>query len=371
MKLAYNVTGNTRKKMVTAIKHHLATESNYLGAPTFAYEIGEYTVSQNGTITGPDNHDLEIALREKGFNADTAAEPSAFEELPLTEREELGLGRELRDHPGENGPHPSDVPDPEYLTIEMPLTGFTSESLDNLCKLVASKEVLLKKAIGADELPIQVLEDRIAFPWFSVDTDSETIAAYSQFITALCKTAREKKRVTAKAQESFENEKFAMRVWLIGLGLVGKEYGAARKLLMANLGGNSGFRYGTPDGTAPAKVRIAAPLPNETAEQRAKRELAQRWGNNGKRREFLHSYSEWGVWITVPELGLTYYKYELPDSSRLLAMEYQRENSYPFYGEDGVKTLTTYFLWDGEYFSPNAASERTIIERLKTIGIIP
>ena len=71
--------------------------------------------------------------------------------------------------------------------------------------------------------------------------------------------------------QTTENEKFAMRVWLIGLGRVGKEYGAARKLLMANLGGNSGFSYGAPDGTSPAKVRIPAPTPHETAEQKAKR----------------------------------------------------------------------------------------------------
>ncbi len=56
--------------------------------------------------------------------------------------------------------------------------------------------------------------------------------------------------MTAKAKEAFENEKFAMRVWLIGLGLVGKEFGLARKLLMANLGGNSSWRYGAPDKAA-------------------------------------------------------------------------------------------------------------------------
>lgn len=38
-----------------------------------------------------------------------------------------------------------------------------------------------------------------------------------------------------------------MRVWLIGLGMVGAEYGAARKLLCKNLSGDTAWRYGKPE----------------------------------------------------------------------------------------------------------------------------
>jgi len=70
----------------------------------------------------------------------------------------------------------------------------------------------------------------------------------------------------------------------------------------------------------------------------------------------------------VPELGQTYYKYELPDGSgRFLAMEYQRINSYPIADEGKVQTITFYYLWDGEYFIPNSVSEYALTDRLKNL----
>lgn len=62
--------------------------------------------------------------------------------------------------------------------------------------MVLAKEALLKKALSAEELPIQIPDDqRIAFPWFSIETDSDTATAYTQFIAALCKNGeREKAR---------------------------------------------------------------------------------------------------------------------------------------------------------------------------------
>ena len=52
---------------------------------------------------------------------------------------------------------------PELLTIEMPLDGFNPEKLENLQKLIDSKMVLIKKAFGAEALPIEVTETSIKF----------------------------------------------------------------------------------------------------------------------------------------------------------------------------------------------------------------
>ncbi len=79
-------------------------------------------------------------------------------------------------------------------------------------------------------------------------------------------------RVTAKAPESFENEKFALRVWLIGLGMIGKEYALARKLLLKNLNGNSSWRYGAPDKAAPVEAAQEADSAPENAELEAPEE---------------------------------------------------------------------------------------------------
>ena len=99
-----------------------------------------------------------------------------------------------------------------------------------------------------------------------------------------------------------------------------------------------------------------------------KQELIQKWMNTEKRRQFLKDYKAWGVWLTVPELGLTYYKYKLPGSGRLLAMEYQHQNPYyQSYGGEEFETTVINYLWEGEYFIPNPASEYGIIERFKKL----
>jgi hypothetical protein len=98
-----------------------------------------------------------------------------------------------------------------------------------------------------------------------------------------------------------------------------------------------------------------------------KKELVKLWSNTDKRREFLKNYKVWGIWLTVEELGLTYYKYELPNGARILAMEYQRRNPYPLSGEGEVQTLTNYYLWEDEYFSPSSASEYAIVDLLKKL----
>lgn len=213
MEFNFNVTGTERKRLAGAISELIGEPVNYLGAPTFAYEVGGYHIDKNGTVTGEYAPQLFAELTERGFEPEFQTEK--FQK-------------------------------PDRLVIEYPLDDFSPEAIERLNKMVLSKEALLKKALGTDNLPIQILEDRCAFPWFSADADSDTISAYTHFIAALCKTAKEKKRVTAKPQEAYENEKFAMRIWLISLGMVGAEFSIARKLLMKNLSGNSGWRYGKP-----------------------------------------------------------------------------------------------------------------------------
>ena len=62
MRLSYNVTGPERKSLVAAISHELNTPTNYLGAPTFAYEVGGYHIDKTGTVTGEDNRELVACL---------------------------------------------------------------------------------------------------------------------------------------------------------------------------------------------------------------------------------------------------------------------------------------------------------------------
>lgn len=70
MEAAFNVTGERRKALVEAIKAFVGAPAVYQNAPSFAYVIGDYTVSKTGTISGPTSEVLMAALNAKGFIAE-------------------------------------------------------------------------------------------------------------------------------------------------------------------------------------------------------------------------------------------------------------------------------------------------------------
>ena len=55
------------------------------------------------------------------------------------------------------------------------------------------------------------------------------------------KQAIAQQRIQAKTTDA-DNEKYAMRIWLLRLGMNGPEYKDERKILMQNLSGNCAFR---------------------------------------------------------------------------------------------------------------------------------
>lgn len=137
MIINYNVSGSDRKQLVAAIAEHTGEKAKYLGAPGFAYQVGSYTVSVDGKVTIEDNSTaapLIHFLREKGFQA----------EDPLADR--------IADDADE------DVETDKAcgICISMPHSLFTDSSLENLKALIAAKGNLIKKALGVDDLPIEV-----------------------------------------------------------------------------------------------------------------------------------------------------------------------------------------------------------------------
>lgn len=211
MKLSYNVTGAERKALVVAISQMLNAQTKYLGAPTFAYEVGAYHIDKSGTLTGPDNSDLEDLLRKGGF---IAVGPDYY------------------------------VPEPDDdigLTIEMPRSTFTDGTLKNLRRLMESKAALIKKALGADSLEIELTDEMIRFPWFESIPEPEVISATTCLIEKMLDTAKNQQRVTAKEKET-DNEKYAFRCFLLRLGFIGDEYKEMRRTLLRNLTGSAAFR---------------------------------------------------------------------------------------------------------------------------------
>ena len=238
MRIEFNRTGAERKALVQAMGEILEAKPKYLGMPTAAYQVDYFHIDKNGGVEFDDRADSEEIenllerLEERGIiavPAETAQEADTEEESTDAENN--------ADEP-EPAPQGADL----GLTVAMPRESFTDAALENLRKLVDAKGSLIKKALAVESLPIEADGEKVSFPWFS-ETDSESAAAYTHFIAALCDMARNQKRITAKEKPA-DNEKYAFRCFLLRLGFIGAEYKGERKILLKNLSGSSAFKNG-------------------------------------------------------------------------------------------------------------------------------
>ena len=225
MKANYNVTGNERKVLVAAIAELTGKKPIYKFMPTCAYEIGDITVDKEGGVTCEDADKLEQIIHNliaDGFTPEDAEEiESTEEEATAEEADKNGTG----------------------LTVSVPLD---KAAVGNLTNLLTAKESLIKKALGINDLGIEVTEDVISFPWFSEMPEPDAVKAYTHFIAALCKMSKDLKRASA-TEKDVDNEKYAFRCFLLRLGFIGNEYKAERKILLKNLSGNSSWKNGAPE----------------------------------------------------------------------------------------------------------------------------
>ena len=231
MELNYNCTGESRKRLVAAISEITGASAKYLGAPSFAYQVDYFTIDRNGGVTFDDRADSEEVERvlEAVAAAGFECEPQDGVEQPSGQ--ETKETEEIADSAPQG--------EPVGLTVEIPLH---KVAVGNLTKLLEAKGNLIRKALGITDLRVEVLEDRVAFPWFS-QVDADSAAAYTHFISALCEMSRNAKRVTA-TEKPVDNEKYAFRCFLLRLGFIGSEYKAERKILLKNLSGSSAFKNG-------------------------------------------------------------------------------------------------------------------------------
>lgn len=220
MRVEFNKTGAERKVLVTAIGEILGTKPKYMGMPTAAYDFGGLIIDKSGgaefeeNIFPKDIENLLDQLADRGFVAEGKEVSEDHEEMPQSE----SVG----------------------LTVAIPLENVL---VGNLTKLLDAKATLIKKALGVDDIRIEVDPEKVSFPWFSEFLDADTCRAYQNFIAALCKMSKEQKRINA-TEKPVDNEKYAFRCFLLRLGFIGAEYKADRKILLQNLDGSSAFKSG-------------------------------------------------------------------------------------------------------------------------------
>ena len=213
MEIRYNVTGAKRKELVKVIADATGARAEYKFMPTCNYEIDYFTVTKDGTLLFDDRADSEEVeqVLETIAAAGFECEAHDGEKLP-TEEESKAI---------DTAPQNKTV----GLMVEIPLD---KVAVGNLTKLLDAKGGLIKKALGVDTLPIEIQEDRVAFPWFPELPDADSVKAYTHFISALCEMSKNAKRVTV-TEKAVDNEKYAFRCFLLRLGFIGSEYKTERK----------------------------------------------------------------------------------------------------------------------------------------------
>ena len=235
MEIKYNLTGTERKALVKTVSNIIGEKFKYLGAPSFAYQIGDdCTVTSDGTLkisNDTDNDKVEHLLEklyECGYETENDENADISDTNKDFENETIGC------------------------SIGLPIAKLSDKPCNdkiiaNLKAIIAGKMTLFQKAVGTDkELKVEWNKDEIWFDWFDSVIPNEKLGLYISLFKALYQMAEKAVRVNTK-DKPVDNEKFAMRTFLNRIGLSGIEYKPLRKELMRNLSGDGAFRYGRPE----------------------------------------------------------------------------------------------------------------------------
>lgn len=315
-----------RKLLVRKLEELTGESSVYTRAPEYAYLVGDYKVDREGNLqVNEDTADQSvlvalltegmITMPEEGdIEEEETVETEPAEETELTEElaeEAGGLGeRELNEeiepteeHEAQETATEEATEEPIVLHISFPAEKHTGLSLRNLVYMIHSRAELINKAIGAhfkvDDGLIDALKDdactfsqlnfrkavgayedehglsmeglvitpeEITFTGFAAGMDADHCKACTDLAAAMNKMAIEQKRVQPTAK-LVENEKYALRIWLVRMGMGGDEYKLTRKLLMENLTGHTAFR--TPEEAERAKEKARRKREEQKAEAAA------------------------------------------------------------------------------------------------------
>jgi len=221
-----------RKEKVKILGKHLGIKPKYLGVPSFAYEVGDLTITRDGTIINKAGDEMKL---DEILNSSEETIETEF----------------------------------DSIEISFPMEGHDERTIKNLLNMIYSKQSLIKKVFDCSENivekelidEISTLEslseilttinkknckgidfndEKITFNFINGD-----IQTSSEFLSLLIKKAKELQYTSSKPIET-DNDKYTFRTWLIRLGMIGPEYKAHRKTLLSSLTGSSAFRNGLP-----------------------------------------------------------------------------------------------------------------------------
>ena len=281
-----------RKTLANRMEELTGIHPYYTRAPLYAYDIGNYTIDRDGNLlVEPENADAELltTLLNEGLIRggesieSTSDQPENTEptenlaEEPVAEAEPDDTAEDEPDaEESESEDQPEEVP--LDLELAFPTSQHNGVSLRNLVNLIYSRGRLISKATGGhfhvetdlvetlrddsctytvanfiEALKgyeaqcgtamegLVITEEKVSFTGFPTASDYDHLTAFGHLAILMNQQAISQKRIQAKDVND-ENEKYALRTWLLRLGMNGPDFKETRKILMENLSGHAAFR---------------------------------------------------------------------------------------------------------------------------------
>mgnify|MGYP000864668802 CR=1 FL=1 len=235
----------------------------------------EDTEAETEVLDEQEPEDADTAEDEPAeAGAEEASEPDNTVEDDATENEP-----DAEEPESEEQPEAEDQPEEVPLDLELafPVSQHNGVTLRNLVNLLFSRGKLIGKATGGhfhvEEGLVEKLKDdsctfaimnfinavsdyetehgaaleglkitteKVTFTGFPTAPDHEHLTAFAQLAVLMNQQAISE-RIQAKDVND-ENEKYALRTWLLRLGMNGPDFKETRKILMENLSGHAAFR---------------------------------------------------------------------------------------------------------------------------------
>ncbi|WP_373165063.1 ParB/RepB/Spo0J family partition protein [Agathobaculum sp. Marseille-P7918] len=89
--------------------------------------------------------------------------------------------------------------------------------------------------------------------------------------------------------------------------------------------------------------------------------------NNEKRKAVLAAWQEWPLWATVPEIGLTVHRLDLPDGSAFTASWYDGDDFYPGGGTRNLNRPRYHLIGAGDKLASGSQAESILIDHLQAM----
>ena len=281
-----------RKTLANRMEELTGIHPYYTRAPLYAYDIGNYTIDRDGNLlVEPENADAELltTLLNEGVIRGGESVESTDDQPENTEPTE-NLAEEpvaeaepddtAEDEPDAEESESEDQPEEVPLDLELafPTSQHNGVSLRNLVNLIYSRGRLISKAMGGhfhvetdlvetlrddsctytvanfiEALKsyeaqcgtamegLVITEEKVSFTGFPTASDYDHLTAFGHLAILMNQQAISQKRIQAKDVND-ENEKYALRTWLLRLGMNGPDFKETRKILMENLSGHAAFR---------------------------------------------------------------------------------------------------------------------------------